>query len=338
MMGWWSVERVTALWIFAVIITQCGVATSSQTQFNVNPAQPRMRDEIANAGHSVAGGGMQVDDKEGIQLNTAVAPADCNEDTHHIESAISRQRMSSFLAADIFPRDATMHSDWNKANHTGDDIKPDAVALNGPSFMMGNELSTLKGLNDGSRQVIANSRQSGKQRRAVAVIDDDPTITALLQNNKNSVGVRSTTDTSYHSQPHAEPIRISSMAPTDGASSLPTPFVAEINAINSTAMSISEDNEFPTTSTIIPEWSDFTTAEFSTANLTELPCLPEDEGISCTIDHRVKCVGNVDYCNDTMEQYMNMMHEYIKPSPPEWILIFAHAVVFFMGLVRNIYN
>lgn len=49
----------------------------------------------------------------------------------------------------------------------------------------------------------------------------------------------------------------------------------------------------------------------------------------------VTCVGDEAYCNYTYEEYLQMLHDYIKPSVPEWILICSHAIVFFIGLVST---
>lgn len=64
------------------------------------------------------------------------------------------------------------------------------------------------------------------------------------------------------------------------------------------------------------------------------------ENTTCTepscINHTIVCVGEPDYCNYTYEEYVEMLYDYIYPTVPEWILIFSHAVVFFMGLVSCI--
>lgn len=59
-------------------------------------------------------------------------------------------------------------------------------------------------------------------------------------------------------------------------------------------------------------------------------CMDDD-----CINHNITCVGEPLYCNYTYEEYVQMLYDYIYPSVSEWILIFSHAVVFFMGLVSN---
>lgn len=49
----------------------------------------------------------------------------------------------------------------------------------------------------------------------------------------------------------------------------------------------------------------------------------------------VTCVGDPAYCNYTYEEYVQMLHDYITPTVPEWILICSHGIVFFIGLVSN---
>lgn len=71
-------------------------------------------------------------------------------------------------------------------------------------------------------------------------------------------------------------------------------------------------------------------------NLTQstTTCSPDDE--NCLISlHNSTCVGEEIYCNYTYEEYVEMLYDYIYPTVPEWILIFSHAVVFFMGLVST---
>lgn len=64
-------------------------------------------------------------------------------------------------------------------------------------------------------------------------------------------------------------------------------------------------------------------------------CSPDDE--NCIISlHNSTCVGEEIYCNYTYEEYVDMLYDYIYPTVPEWILIFSHAVVFFMGLVSTL--
>lgn len=49
----------------------------------------------------------------------------------------------------------------------------------------------------------------------------------------------------------------------------------------------------------------------------------------------ITCVGDPAYCNYTYEEYVQMLHDYITPTVPEWILICSHAIVFFIGLVSK---
>lgn len=55
----------------------------------------------------------------------------------------------------------------------------------------------------------------------------------------------------------------------------------------------------------------------------------------CRIDHAVTCIGDVEYCNLTKEQYQQLLYDYISPTIPEIILIISHIVVFLMGLVSG---
>lgn len=48
-----------------------------------------------------------------------------------------------------------------------------------------------------------------------------------------------------------------------------------------------------------------------------------------------KCVGAVEYCNMTKEDYITMLNNYIYPQTYEWILIGTHTAVFIVGLVGN---
>lgn len=47
------------------------------------------------------------------------------------------------------------------------------------------------------------------------------------------------------------------------------------------------------------------------------------------------CVGMLEYCNMTRDEYMEMLYDYIFPQPYEWVLIAIHAVVFIIGLIGN---
>ncbi|GBP70448.1 Orexin receptor type 2 [Eumeta japonica] len=58
----------------------------------------------------------------------------------------------------------------------------------------------------------------------------------------------------------------------------------------------------------------------------------DDPVLNYTIE---PCVGDVEYCNYTKEEYMDMLNEYIFPQPYEWVLISTHAIVFVIGLIGN---
>lgn len=47
------------------------------------------------------------------------------------------------------------------------------------------------------------------------------------------------------------------------------------------------------------------------------------------------CVGDLEFCNMTEEEYMEMLNEYIYPQSYEWVLIATHAIVFVIGLIGN---
>lgn len=47
------------------------------------------------------------------------------------------------------------------------------------------------------------------------------------------------------------------------------------------------------------------------------------------------CVGDKEYCNMSLEEYMDMLNEYIFPQPYEWVLIATHGIVFVIGLIGN---
>ena len=48
------------------------------------------------------------------------------------------------------------------------------------------------------------------------------------------------------------------------------------------------------------------------------------------------CVGEPEYCNFTEEEYLQMVYDYIFPTPGEWVLIGFHTVVFLIGLVSKL--
>lgn len=47
------------------------------------------------------------------------------------------------------------------------------------------------------------------------------------------------------------------------------------------------------------------------------------------------CVGEPEYCNLTEEEYLEMIYEYLFPTPGEWVLIGCHTIVFLVGLVSR---
>lgn len=63
-----------------------------------------------------------------------------------------------------------------------------------------------------------------------------------------------------------------------------------------------------------------------------------DNNSNCTDENcslaNSTCIGEPMYCNYTYDEYLRMLHDYISPTVPEWILIASHIVVFCMGLVR----
>lgn len=50
------------------------------------------------------------------------------------------------------------------------------------------------------------------------------------------------------------------------------------------------------------------------------------------------CVGEPEYCNYTEGEYLEMIYDYIFPTPGEWVLIGFHTIVFLVGLVSNYCN
>lgn len=57
--------------------------------------------------------------------------------------------------------------------------------------------------------------------------------------------------------------------------------------------------------------------------------------ITDTLNSTEECVGGVEYCNMTKEEYVSMLNDYIYPQTYEWVLIGTHTAVFIMGLVGN---
>lgn len=58
-----------------------------------------------------------------------------------------------------------------------------------------------------------------------------------------------------------------------------------------------------------------------------ITCYPEN----------VTCVGDPEYCNLTELEYLQMLYDYIFPTPGEWVLIGFHAAVFIVGLVSYLH-
>lgn len=85
-----------------------------------------------------------------------------------------------------------------------------------------------------------------------------------------------------------------------------------------------------TTTTSVEDLLFNTTTEYLLNSIT-----PEcsESSLDCKINHSIVCVGQVEYCHLTKEEYEDMLYDYIAPSVPEWILIFSHIIVFLMGLV-----
>ncbi|XP_075985668.1 orexin receptor type 2-like [Anticarsia gemmatalis] len=48
-----------------------------------------------------------------------------------------------------------------------------------------------------------------------------------------------------------------------------------------------------------------------------------------------ECIGQVEFCNMSREEYVSMIIDYVYPHTYEWILIGTHSLVFIMGLVGN---
>lgn len=60
----------------------------------------------------------------------------------------------------------------------------------------------------------------------------------------------------------------------------------------------------------------------------------DGDTISCSQEN-VTCVGDPEYCNYTEFEYLQMLYDYIFPTPGEWVLIGFHAAVFIVGLVSS---
>lgn len=60
----------------------------------------------------------------------------------------------------------------------------------------------------------------------------------------------------------------------------------------------------------------------------------DGDTITC-YQENVTCVGDPEYCNYTELEYLQMLYDYIFPTPGEWVLIGFHAAVFIVGLVSS---
>lgn len=60
-----------------------------------------------------------------------------------------------------------------------------------------------------------------------------------------------------------------------------------------------------------------------------------DKPINSNYSENYTCVGEPEYCNYTEEEYLEMVYDYIFPTPGEWVLIGFHTIVFLVGLVSN---
>lgn len=68
---------------------------------------------------------------------------------------------------------------------------------------------------------------------------------------------------------------------------------------------------------------------------TTIDSVSNSDTISCNSENYT-CVGEPEYCNLTESEYLEMLHDYIFPTPGEWVLIGFHAAVFLVGLVSLI--
>lgn len=89
----------------------------------------------------------------------------------------------------------------------------------------------------------------------------------------------------------------------------------------------------PIFSEFVSSQSDYLVENFTNFLTTSTTCDPDSHG--CEIDHTKVCVGDALYCNLTEEEYRELLISYITPSWTEWILIFSHIVVFFLGVVSS---
>lgn len=94
------------------------------------------------------------------------------------------------------------------------------------------------------------------------------------------------------------------------------------------------------TNIILPELDDKEIGNRTVEEFGKVILDSEEDYLSTTTEYYDEnytepCVGDVEYCNLTKEEYIKMLHDYIYPRTFEWILIGIHAVVFIIGLIGN---
>lgn len=92
---------------------------------------------------------------------------------------------------------------------------------------------------------------------------------------------------------------------------------------NSKTKNVSSMARFDELSTLDDEWL---------ATSTLWPIIDKATN-SNTLFENYTCVGEPEYCNLTEAEYLEMIYDYIFPTPGEWVLIGFHTIVFFVGLV-----
>lgn len=60
-----------------------------------------------------------------------------------------------------------------------------------------------------------------------------------------------------------------------------------------------------------------------------------DKPFNSNYSENYTCVGEPEYCNYTEGEYLEMVYDYIFPTPGEWVLIGFHTIVFLVGLVST---
>lgn len=63
--------------------------------------------------------------------------------------------------------------------------------------------------------------------------------------------------------------------------------------------------------------------------------LKNDNQVTNTTSVLEDCVGDIQFCNMSKEEYVQMLQDYIYPQTYEWILIATHTAVFVVGLIGN---